>query len=277
MNNELYYFSGTGNTLYVAKSIAKKTKGTLVPIASLQNNQKVKPKASKMGIIFPVYYMGVPIIVKKFIQKLENLENKYIYAIATYGGGVGNSLKIVEKLISERRGTLDASFGIHMPQNAFSKFYESPIKVLKKSKKKIEKISKSINRGKKGMLLSDLLFYILLSPISKALKPLYRKSLAELSNSSLKLPTEEFIYRGDKTFSVNEDCSGCGICAKVCPVENIEIENTKPVWQNHCENCLACYNFCPNNAINSEIAEEGFYYKHPSVTVSDMISQKKGK
>ena len=53
----------------------------------------------------------------------------------------------------------------------------------------------------------------------------------------------------DKNFVLSEDCSGCGLCSKVCSVHNIEMINGKPNWQHHCEMCLGCLQYCPKRAI----------------------------
>ena len=87
---------------------------------------------------------------------------------------------------------------------------------------------------------------------------------------------DELIRLNDKAYYVTDKCNGCGLCEKVCPVHNIEMKDGKPVWLHHCENCLACYEWCPNRAIGGTIATKGHFYRHPELTVADMINQANG-
>ena len=85
---------------------------------------------------------------------------------------------------------------------------------------------------------------------------------------------DELIFKTDNNFSVNDKCNGCGTCEKVCPNGNIKITNGKPTWCNHCELCLACYNWCPQNAIWHDIIKsENFQYHHPEIKLSDFIKK----
>jgi ferredoxin len=271
MKPEIYYFSGTGNTLFLARTIAQKINAHLIPINTLLDKKRIELSPDVVGIIYPVYYMDLPVIVKQFAQKLDNLEDKYIFAVANYGGGIGISIVTLKELLKSRGGTLSAWFGLHMPQNAFYKAFENKKKVLENSRNKLEKVCKRVSQKKHGWRLSDYILYLLLLPISKLFSPLFETQLADSLDASPDLSMEELIYRADYTFQTNEKCMGCGICAKVCPVDNIQMKHNVPVWLHHCENCLACYNWCPNKAIENEIAQKGYYYHHPEIKVSDMI------
>ncbi len=102
---------------------------------------------------------------------------------------------------------------------------------------------------------------------------MFKRGLAKLSNSPKTSTMEELIYKADESFSANEFCNGCGICSEVCPVNNIKIVDKKPVWLNQCENCLACYNWCPNKAIESGLVTKGYYYRNPKVDIKEITRQ----
>lgn len=274
MNIEIYYFTGTGNSLVIAKDIAGKLKGKLIPIASLVEKKTISTDADVIGIVFPVYYVDLPVIIKKFAEKLADIGNKYIFAVCTYGGGAGNSFKSLSQIIYSRGGELSAKYGVHMPQNAFFKPWENHSKIYKNCKKKLEIISKNISLQKKGMLLSDILAHLILFPITMIAKFAFRKYLEKTFDSS-DLPNEKLIYMLDKSFNTNEKCNGCGICSQVCPVNNIKIIDNMPIWLNLCENCLACYHWCPKKAIHRRITPtKEYYYQHPDIKISDIMNQK---
>lgn len=96
-NTVLYYFSGTGNTLMLASGLAARLNGMLVPISSTVGQSNVRPDADAVGIIFPVYYNDLPVVVRQFAERLEGLSGKYLFAVANYGGAGGVSLPTLKR------------------------------------------------------------------------------------------------------------------------------------------------------------------------------------
>jgi MinD superfamily P-loop ATPase len=82
----------------------------------------------------------------------------------------------------------------------------------------------------------------------------------------------------DRSFWVDEKCNGCGICKTICPCGNIELKADRPAWLNHCEQCLACIQWCPQEAI--QFGKKTQHYKryhHPEVTLPEMIAAANSK
>ncbi len=128
------------------------------------------------------------------------------------------------------------------------------------AKKVSTKSSKKIFEGHLTLLwdyiLSGLIFSTML-PILNVLWHATRKGWNSLS------------------FRSNNKCNGCGICMKICPVNNIEMVDNKPKWFEHCVLCFACLQWCPKEAINAGSVTEGMpRYHHPDVNISDIIKQK---
>jgi ferredoxin/flavodoxin len=270
MEPEIYYFSGTGNSLYIAKVLAGKLNGRITPIASLAEQEAVTPVSDVIGIVFPVYYMDLPLMVKSFAEKLTGIGGKYVFAVCNFGGGAGVSLKNLRRILQERGGELSAGYGVHMPQNAFLKPWEKRDKIYAACARKAEFIVRKTAGRKKGLFYSNVPLEMLMRPFCYALKPVFKKGIQKYSGAPDSLGVDEIIRMADKSFSASEKCVGCGACARVCPAANIRMEGETPVWLNRCENCLACYNWCPNKAIEGGPSKKGYYYVHPEIKASEM-------
>lgn len=100
----IFYFSASGNSLALARDIAEKTKGKLVSIPSVMNKESLKPQTDAVGIVFPVYYAsngyGIPLIVERFVNKLEGIGSNYFFAVCTHSGMAGETIEKLKKQIN---------------------------------------------------------------------------------------------------------------------------------------------------------------------------------
>ena len=274
MDAEIYYFSGTGNSLAIARDLADRIPGSLIPIASMRFQKSVMPGAGIIGIVFPVYYGELPVMVREFIEKLESLEGKYIFAVSTYGGAAMTSLWVLHKMLKAKGATLSAAYGVQMPQNSFVKPREKPQKLYALWARKLEAIVKNTQQKKRTPSHAPLdLFFVPFQYLF--IRPLCGKHFARQSGLPHGTVLSDLIHAMDAKFYTNKNCSGCGLCAVVCPAGNIMMREGKPVWTHHCETCLACYHWCPGRAIQGGIAPSGYYYHHPNVSVSEIMRQGK--
>ncbi len=278
---EIYYFSGTGNSLVVARDIAGKMNGNLISIPSTMDKDRITTDADIIGIVFPLYYLGIvdiPLVVQRFVGKLDEINSKYIFAVCTYGGGSGSTLTILDEMIQTRGGRLAAKFGVQMPQNAFKKPFENKTKLYNNWKqKKLPFIYEHVKAKEEGRFDVDGLFIgLVVNIIEKMMKIDFLKSLALKSvkntarvSEDSNFRMEELIPLMDRSYQTDENCTGCGTCSNICQAFNIKMVDNKPVWKHHCENCLACIKWCPQHAIHGygELPEG---YHHPEVEISDM-------
>ena len=260
MSAEIYYFSGTGNSLVVARDIARRTEGRPISIPSLMDEETVRIDADMLGIVFPAYYTGMPRIVEGFVGRLTHLESKYIFAIVTVGGISGGVLDRLSEAIGRRGGRLAAGFVVRMPANyihdadALPPFLQR--RMFRKWEKRADRIADYVLNHRTGRMetcgaLMALLF-------SRGIEKRYLQG--ELSPDV------------DENFWTDDKCNGCGICAELCPVGNIAMVDDRPSWQHRCEKCLSCIQWCPQEAIQfKDVTLERKRYRHPDVKLSEML------
>lgn len=106
MSPEIYYFSGTGNSLAVARDLAEKINGALIPVMAVIDQDRIQTDATVIGVVFPIYDFKPPRIIMQFIRKLDYAGTKYIFAVCTYGITPGKAMRHVEKELKACGGTL---------------------------------------------------------------------------------------------------------------------------------------------------------------------------
>lgn len=303
MSTDIYYFTGTGNSLAAARDIAARLNARLIPIAGVMNGDQARvtagfTDADTIGIVYPVYYSSLPPAVEAFAGMLAEsiigsreehpsgsiakrssgrpgASPPYIFAAATFGGGAGVTFQTLRRIFRSRGLDLSAAFGIHMPQNAFLKPWERQDIIFAAWERRRDQICRRIADKKPGMAFRDLVRGVLLAPFNGLTVKMSKKFLAGLSGEPENAEIGRLIRLADAGFSSTGDCNGCGVCVQVCPVNNISLEEGRPVWHGKCENCIACFNWCPQKAVETKILQKKYYYRHPKVTVKDMLAQKK--
>lgn len=263
MDKIIYYFSGTGNSLYVAKKIQEGLEDArLVQIHSGLPGQQISVETDMVGIVFPVYAWGPPVIVEDFLKQANIAQPNYLFVVATHAGGPRNSLKYVERLLQNKRLVLHGAFDITMPSNfvtgANPPAGEKLRPILAAAEVKLAQLLEGIARKEHRIPQNG---------------NLVDKFFSSVIHRTFKFGAK----RQGKNFSVTEACTRCGVCVKVCPVNNISLSlDSRPVWQKRCEFCLACINWCPAQAIqagNSTLSRNR--YHHPAIKIAELLRQEK--
>jgi ferredoxin/flavodoxin len=282
MSVDIYYFSGTGNSLVVARDIAGKINGKLISIPSVMNKDRIGTETNVIGVVFPLHgIFRIPSIVKRFVEKLDNLSSKYIFAVITYGSMAGGVIKSFRKVVESRGGKLSAGFAVHMPMNNITIpfMYNGTVrdneqKLFADGRRKVNFICEYVSSRNEGKFeASNKLLVSMLYPIDKIFaKWRIESKYNKLTNSNLN--KDDLWPLMDVSFHFDEKCDGCGVCSRICPVNNIKMVDTAPSWQHHCERCLACLQWCPKESIQFEKITLGRKrYHHPDVEISDMMRQ----
>lgn len=265
MGVEIYYFSGSGNSLVVARDVSTKLNAKMTPIMSVLNQERIESEADIIGMVFPIYDFQPPEFMTRFISKIKNIQSKYLFALCTYGITPGQSLKHLEKTIKSFGGHLSLGFAVEMPQNGLGSGKITKIqqeKMFGNWKARADGICEDIENRKNKKIETSILFFNLLKTQKIRLIPVFLKFLYQVSFKGL----------DSLAFTSDENCTGCGTCQQICTQNNIQLVNHKPSWSNHCINCFACLNWCPNKAIHPGDADLSIKsYHHPEVEISDMI------
>jgi len=270
MKTTVYYFTGTGNSLWVSKNLAERLsektgistdfcrgETELIPIAKVMRNKNpVKLPKGAVGIVCPVYQCGIPLIVSEFIKKADLTLPDYIFIILTYGSHTASAEDIAYDQMKESGRAPDYVNKIKMADNYLPIFTppsgEKLENLMKSAESELNIVAKDIAGRKKRIPDSGI--------------------IADLIS---KFMYGDLIKKGhgkDRKFYADENCNGCGTCEKVCPVENITIENQRPVWHNNCEFCFACLHLCPKHAIQyKKSTKKKARYINPEVRLSDLM------
>lgn len=260
MDATICYSTGTGNSLWVARTLAQELGNAgLLSIADWDIDRKPIDSGC-IGIVFPVYIWGVPARIVRFTEELAATKPDCIFAVAVNGGQVANTLVQLDLLLKKGGMSLASGWEITMPSNYIPWGGPGPKEkqyaCFEAAKSKITTITHAIvNNNKKtidkGPFWQSIVF------------------------SFLHRITFSHVPKMDKHFWVDDKCNHCGICGKVCPSGNIEMKDGKPVWHHKCEQCLACLQWCPKESIQYGKKTPGYErYHHPEIHITDILKNR---
>lgn len=234
----IFYFSGTGNSCWVAEQLSTAGAEELVAIADVYASDRrfVLHPDEKVGFVFPVYSWGPPSIVLQLIASVQFSEKPaYLYFVCTCGDDTGKTAEIFCKAVGRRGWKCQAGFSVIMPNTyvclpgfdidwrdvAETKCQEAEVRVAEIARLVAERVQRmDCYPGRFPALKSYLL------------RPLFNR-----------------FWSSPRRFRVEDTCVSCGRCEQVCPLHNIRLVDGKPVWGKECVACLACYHHCPKHAI----------------------------
>lgn len=232
------YFSGTGNTRFCLSCFLNEI-GNDIPMYSIEDRQSVTAISQSDDIIFayPVYYSNLPKIVRDYINRNSALwQGKNIYIIATMGAFSGDGAGVSARLFRNYGAKISGGLHLKMPDcigdvKALKKPLETNRLIVKKAVEKVEKAAYMYKSGDTTQEGLNIWYHI-----------------AGLFGQRLYFHGKTKNYT-DKLKIDSRKCTGCGACEKLCPMNNIHIENMKAVSENMCTMCYRCISHCPQKAI----------------------------
>ena len=239
----IFYFTGTGNCLYIARQLAGEN-AELLSIPQMVKRGKYDFEADEIGLVYPIYGHMPLYMVRQFIQKAK-LSAKYKFAVLTYGARKCDSVEIWDRISRKAGNAFDYIGTIVMVDNWLPNFdMNEQIKIDKHIPENLQKIMADINQQKHWH-----------EPVTEEERQQHQ---GFMQRSGLD-PEVGFLMKSEKCFTVTDACIDCGICTYVCPRGNYELTSRGVKTSGDCEFCFACIQNCPQKAIQFRKSEDGSF------------------
>ena len=249
---KIYYFTGTGNSWWAAKTIGAYFSAEIYSMMEFKNDESVAADDDILGIVCPIYMSDIPWIVKEFLLKLSSGSKPYVFAVLTSNHGEsGKGFASTDHALRSNGMDLSLAFDLQMPGNCIESTAEQDRERLASAPAKVDSFCKAIENREKNF-----------TPDPK--------------NTGERLMRKSPLYSVMTRFQIKKSCTGCGICAKMCPTENISISGGKAVHGKNCAACYACVHWCPEHAtiVNVPTFKSLRQYHHPKISLDTMLNGK---
>ena len=229
------YFTGTGNSRYIATHISEALGDELLSMNDRIKEGEPSPVASdeRLVIVTPTYAWRIPRIVRDWLAKTDFPCGAQAWFVMTCGSEIGNAAQYNRALCQEKQLTYMGTAQIVMPENYIAMFNapqaEEARQIVAKAEPDIDRVISAIAANQAF--------------------PQPRSNLYDRFMSGPVNPIFYSFFVKANAFAASDACTGCGQCARLCPTNNITIQNGKPVWGGDCTHCMACICRCPAEAI----------------------------
>lgn len=229
------HFTGTGNSRYVAQRIAEALGDELLSMNDRIKAGDTLPVTTdeRLVIVTPTYAWRIPRIVRDWLLKTDFPNAKQAWFVMTCGSEIGNAAQYNHALCKEKQLTYMGTAQIVMPENYIAMFNapqaEEARQIVSKAEPDIDRVISAI---------ADSQTF-----------PQPRNNLYDRFMSGPVNPIFYSFFVKANAFAAGDACTGCGQCVRLCPTNNITMQNGKPVWGSDCTHCMACICRCPAEAI----------------------------
>lgn len=231
----ILYFSGTGNSAYTAERIGKEIGDEVQNLFEKLRGKDFSGMSSERPwvVATPTYAWRIPRILQEWLEKTELSGSRDIYFVMTCGDSIGNAGKYLRPLCARKGMNYRGCFQVVMPENYIALFRtpseEEALKIIGQAEKSIDQAASVIQREEAF--------------------PEPAITLEDRLNSGLVNDVFYPLLVHAKKFYVTDACISCGVCERVCPLNNVRLENGRPVWGKNCTHCMACICRCPKEAV----------------------------
>lgn len=231
----ILYFTGTGNSLHIAKALSNRLGDELLSI-----NEKIKKNDNRpikcderLVFVLPTYAWRIPTVVEQWIKTTSLEGARSAWLVMTCGDEIGNADEYNRELVEEKGIAHMGTVKITMPENYIAMF-DAPSE--DETKKIIEAADAQI----------DAIAAVIAENAS--FSPCRVNAYGKIMSSAVNSIFYKLFVKA-KAFRADDRCIGCGRCVELCPLNNITLSGGKPVWSTDCTHCMACISYCPTQAI----------------------------
>lgn len=237
------YYTGTGNSEYVAKRIAAAMDDECMNLFEKLRDRDMSEMHSEKAfvIVCPTYGWQIPHILRDWMKQVQFTGSSDIYFVMTCGGDIGNAVKHLVPLCKEMNMNLKGCAEVVMPENYIALFkapdQEEASEIISKAETVIDEIANNISNS---VFIQNKSF-----------------SMSDSLKSGIVNTVFYSVFVHAKKFYATDACVGCGKCADACVLKNIKLVEGKPKWEDNCTHCMACICGCPVEAIEYGNASKG--------------------
>ena len=239
----ILYFTGTGNSAYVARKLGELLEDEVLNLFDKIKNHDHSAIYSQKSLVFvyPTYAWQMPRILREWVEKTEFIVENPTYFVSTCGLSTGDTSKALKELCGKKGFMYGGNAGVVMPENYIAMFPVPNAKeieeILEKADEKVPQIADVISTG-------TFLKLEKVKVLDKVLTSVVNKGFYQCAVSA-------------KKFYAKDSCISCGKCETVCPLSNVTLVDGKPKWGKNCTHCMACICKCPTEAIEYGKVSEG--------------------
>lgn len=231
----IFWFSGTGNSKYAAQRMAEALNE---PLLCMNDRIKAHDTAAvetgeRLVIVTPTYAWRIPRLVRDWLLQTELRGARQAWFVMTCGGEIGSADRYNRELCRVKGLSCMGTAQIIMPENYIAMFgvpqADEARRIVAKAEPDIDRAIAALREG---------------LPFPPTRNNLYDRMMSGPVN-----PLFYSCFVKDRAFTAGPACTGCGLCVKRCPTNNISLQNGRPVWGGSCTHCMACICYCPAEAI----------------------------
>lgn len=244
----ILFFSGTGNTTMAAQRLGQSLGDAVTDICKCPMEMPLS--GNKVIWCFPIYSWGVPPIMTAFMRRVRiaNAESVPHFMVTTCGDDMGYADQQWRRLMSKRGWTTAEAFSVIMP-NIYVCMKGFDVDPSDLASRKLAQAEETLR-----LIAEDITHFV--SAICKRMSPPLKRGCFPRIKSSIIYPWFIRHAMSPKPFHTTSLCTGCGLCAHMCPCHNIEMRkdddtsgHAVPHHGDKCAMCLRCYHICPNHAV----------------------------